>query len=123
MTLIPSASCGSINSRSNNSIKTSRFPGCSVYCLNSTTGQQSCVCFKLSTIGSVMTHLSTLGEEMKKAEAESPAPVNCEQALRGTAVGASGYSQIAAHRAAATVLRLRQPPLQQTYMHRKRPTM
>src|SRR5437899_10413767 len=47
MTFIPTASCGSINSRSNRSIKISRFPGCSVYCLNSTMGQQSSVMTQL----------------------------------------------------------------------------
>src|SRR5260370_30143063 len=36
------ASCVSTNSRSNNSIRTSRIPGCIVYCLSSTMGQQVC---------------------------------------------------------------------------------
>ena len=39
MIFIPTASCDSTNSRSNRSINTSRFPGCKVYRLSSTTGQ------------------------------------------------------------------------------------
>src|SRR5436309_16068300 len=69
MTFIPTASRGSINSRSKRSIKISRFLGCSVYCLNSTTGQQSGEdrsCFELSPIGAVMAHLSIPTVEMKK---------------------------------------------------------
>src|SRR5881397_2448565 len=69
MTFIPTASCGSMNSQSKRSIKISRLPGCSVYCLNSTTGQQSREarsCFELSPIGSLMTHLSVPTVEMKK---------------------------------------------------------
>src|SRR5205823_7726429 len=57
MTLLPTASWVSMNSRSKRSIKTSRFPGWSVYCLSSTIGQQNCedcACFKLSEVGSVM---------------------------------------------------------------------
>src|SRR5260370_41981695 len=71
MTFIPSASCGSMNSRSKRSIKISRFPAYSAYGLNSTTEQQSRadgICFKLSPIGSVMTHLSMPSVEMKKSE-------------------------------------------------------
>src|SRR5262249_51158498 len=68
MTFIPKVSWLSTNSRSNRSIKISRFPGCSVYCLNSTTRQQSCICLKLSPVGSVMTHLSMASVEMKKAK-------------------------------------------------------
>src|SRR5438132_8215817 len=78
MTFIRNASWLSTNSRSKRSIKISRFPGCNVYCLNSTTGQQSCedrICFKLSPIGSVMPHLSIPSVEMKKAEVEGRLPI------------------------------------------------
>src|SRR5437773_9430965 len=47
MIFIPSTSCDSTNSRSNRSINTSRFPGCSVYCRSSTIGQQVCSGFAL----------------------------------------------------------------------------
>src|SRR6266849_3923630 len=72
MIFIPNASWLSTNSRSKRSIKISRFPRCSVYCLNSTTGQQSRedrICFELYPIGSVMTHLTIASVEIKKAEA------------------------------------------------------
>src|SRR5438874_7519069 len=72
MTCIPTASWGSINSHSKRSIKVSRLPGCSVYCLHSTAGQQSregCVCFELSPFGAVITHLSIASVEMENAEA------------------------------------------------------
>src|SRR5436190_8406295 len=68
MAFTPTASWVSTNSRSNKSIKTSRFPECRVYCLNSTTGQQSgedCIC--LFPIGSVMTDLTTPRVKIKKA--------------------------------------------------------
>src|SRR5260370_42045309 len=75
MIFIPNASWLSTNSRSKRSIKISRFPWCSVYCLNSTTGQQSReerICFELSPIGSVMTHLTIASVDIKKAEAGGP---------------------------------------------------
>src|SRR5204863_576945 len=69
MIFTPNASWVSTNSRSKRSIKTSRFPGWSAYCLNSTTGQQNCEdCICLSPIGSVMTDLTTLCVKIKKRE-------------------------------------------------------
>src|SRR5580765_6268921 len=61
MIFIFTCSWASTNSRSNRSIKTSRFPECRVYCLSSTTGQQGGedpACF--SSTGLVMTDLNTL---------------------------------------------------------------
>src|SRR4030095_6000219 len=71
MIFTPNASWVSTNSRSKRSIKTSRFPGWTVYCLNSTTGQQGaedCIC--LSPIGSGVTDLTTPRAEIKKAGAK-----------------------------------------------------
>src|SRR5258707_4473419 len=69
MAFTPTASWVSTNSRSNKSIKTSRFPECRVYCLNSTTGQQNSedpVC--LSRADSVMADLRTLSVHDQRSE-------------------------------------------------------
>src|SRR5258708_15050928 len=45
MIVIPTASCGSMNSFSNRSISTSRFPGRNVYCRSSTMCENAGICY------------------------------------------------------------------------------